>query len=324
MLLTTRYLPTPCNMPQTILVTGATGKQGGAVVDALLALKEPEFIILAVTRDAKSAAAKRLAAKSNAIKVVAGNLDDAPALFQTAKEVHPGPVWGVFSVQVSQGKGVTLESEVAQGKGLVDSAIRHGVKHFVYSSVERGGDEASWDNPTPIPHFQSKYRIERYLRDVTSPGKHGEKMGWTVLRPVAFMDNLAPGLPTKVFLAALRNHLGGKQACQWVAVRDVGVFAAQAFGDPERWNGRALGLAGDELSLDQMDSVFLAATARPAPATFWFLGSLLTYLVTEVRLMISWFASDGYKANIRELRKEHPGLLSLEEWIREESDFKKA
>lgn len=311
-------------MPPTVLVTGATGKQGGAVVEALLALKESDFIILAVTRDAKSAAAKRLTAKSNAIKLVAGNLDDAPALFQAAKEVHPGVIWGVFLVQVSTGKGVTLESEVAQGKGLIDSAIRYGVKHFVYSSVERGGDEASWENPTPVPHFQSKYRVERYLRDVTSPGKHGEKMSWTVLRPVAFMDNLAPGFPTKVFLAALRNHLGGKQPSQWVAARDVGVFAARAFGDPEHWNRRALGLAGDELSLDQMDNVFLAATARPAPATFWFLGSLLMYMVGELRLTISWFASDGYKANIRELRKEHPGLLSLEEWIRQESDFKKA
>jgi hypothetical protein len=66
----------------------------------------------------------------------------------------------------------------------VDGALEHEVKHFVYTSVDRGGDEKSYDNPTDIPHFISKYRIEHHLVD-----KAGDKMGWTILRPVAFTDN---------------------------------------------------------------------------------------------------------------------------------------
>lgn len=169
--------------PKVILVTGATGKQGGGVIDALLAQKDQQWELLAVTRTASSGSAQKLAAKSSSIKLVEGNLDDVPALFEAAKKVASGPIWGVYSVQVSQGKGVTHEGEIAQGKNLIDESIKEGVKHFVYSSVDRGGNEKSWDVETPIPHFQSKYHLERYLRE-----QAGEKMGWTVLRPVAFMD----------------------------------------------------------------------------------------------------------------------------------------
>lgn len=169
---------------QPILVTGATGKQGGGVVDALLAQGPGKWEILAVTRSASGGSAQKLSQKSPSIKLVEGNLDDVPALFAAASKVASAPIWGVYSVQVSQGKGVTHEGEIAQGKALIDESLKAGVKHFVYGSVDRGGDEVSWDVQTPIPHFQSKYHLERYLRDETK----GKEMGWTVLRPVAFMD----------------------------------------------------------------------------------------------------------------------------------------
>ncbi|KAI1395836.1 NAD(P)-binding protein [Hypoxylon fuscum] len=307
-------------MSKVIIVTGATGKQGGAVINALLSQDISKLTILAVTRDVSSASATRLAQQSTSIKLLQGNLDDVPALFQEARKIHPQPIWGVYSVQISVGTGVTLESEVAQGKSLIDESVKAGVKHFVYSSVERGGDDASWDNPTPIPHFQSKYHIERHLRDVTGPGKPGAALGWTIIRPVAFMDNLGPGFPTKVFLAALHNHIGNKPM-QWVATSDIGVFVAKAFTDPERWNRRAVGLAGDELSWGQFDKSFAKTTGSPAPTSYWFFGSALTYMVTEVSLMIRWFASDGYKADIKARRKDHPELLTMERWLVEESSF---
>ena len=86
-------------MSKAILVTGATGKQGGALVNALLA-SNADFQILAVTRDTQSASATKLAQKSPKIKLVSGNLDNPDDIFKRAKEIASVPVWGVFSVQV--------------------------------------------------------------------------------------------------------------------------------------------------------------------------------------------------------------------------------
>lgn len=159
-------------MSRTLLITGATGNQGGAVIDALLAKNPRNLLLLAVTRNAQSAGKKQLASKSPNIKLVEGDLNAVPALFKAAKTAAGSvPLWGVYSVQVSMGKGVTLEGEVKQGKAMIDESNKAGVQHFVYSSVERGGDESSWDNPTSVPHFQTKHEIEHYLRDSTANGK---------------------------------------------------------------------------------------------------------------------------------------------------------
>lgn len=169
-------------MSKVLLITGATGKQGGATVNALLnSPQSKDFTILAVTRNPDSPSAKKLAEKG--IKLVKGDLDDVPAIFAAAKEVSKDPIWGVFSIQTPLGSR-GAKSEETRGKALVDEAVKGGVKMFVYTSVERGGDEKSFDNPTPIPHFISKYNIEKHLLEKAKEAK----MDWCILRPVAFMD----------------------------------------------------------------------------------------------------------------------------------------
>ena len=308
-------------MSRALLITGATGQQGGAVIDALLAKESSEFTILAVTRNSQSAGAKRLASKSSSIKVVEGDLNSVPALFSSAKAVAgTTPIWGVYSVQVSMGKGASLDGEVKQGNALIDESIKNGVKHFVYSSVERGGDERSWDNPTPVPHFRTKHQIEHHLRDSTAAP--GTDMGWTILRPVAFMDNLQPGFLGKVFLTLVRDTMRGKPV-QWVAARDIGFFGAEAFHNPSTWNKKAVGLAGDELTFDQLSQSFQKATGSPAPTTFGIFGTALKYGFREMGIMVDWFRDDGYKANIAGLKKTHPGLMNMETWLRTQSGFTK-
>ncbi|EMD94087.1 hypothetical protein COCC4DRAFT_190759 [Bipolaris maydis ATCC 48331] len=310
---------------KAILVTGATGKQGGAVLEQLASHpSSSQFTLLAVTRDANSGSAKKIIERHPDVKLVQGNLDDPKALFASAKAAlkeagKEEKVWGVYSVQVSLGKNVTHESEVVQGNALIDESIEQGVIHFVYSSVDRGGNERSFENKTPIPHFQSKYEIEQHLLE--KAGKNGENMGWTILRPVAFMDNLTPAFPTKVFLAALRDTLQGK-SLQWVSVEDIGLFGARAFVNHEEWNGRAEGLAGSELTMDEMSGCFERVIGSPLPATYGFFGSTLMWAVTEVNVMISWFAAEGYGADISKLKKEEPKLCDFETWLAERSGWK--
>ncbi|KAH8906197.1 NmrA family protein-like protein [Coniochaeta sp. PMI_546] len=307
--------------PKTILVIGATGRQGSGVITALLASPTP-YTILALTRTPTSEAAQRLALLSPTIHLVQGDLNDIPSLWTAASLLSPTPIWGVYSVQVSLGKNVTEASEVIQGTALIDTALSHGVRTFIYSSVDRGGDRASWANETPIPHFRSKYRIEHHLRSVTTtttsvppPCPH-PPMAWTILRPVAFMDNLQPGFETSIFLSALRNRLPASKKVQWVASSDVGRYAAMAFDRPDEWDGRAVGLAGDELTMDELSEVFERATGRPAPVANWVFGYVLTALVRELGLMIGWFARDGYGADVAARRGEYPALMDLETYLR--------
>lgn len=303
---------------KVLLITGATGQQGGAVISALLAENpSPNFTILGVTRDANSASAKKLAAKSPLIHLLQGNLDDAPALFRTASEITKQPIWGVFSIQSPAGKGQSPDTEERQGKALVDEAVKAGVEHFVYTSVDRGGDEKSWTDETYVPHFQSKHRIELYLRE-----KAGEKMGWTVLRPVAFMDNIKPAFTTKVFFAGWQSALGEKPL-QLVAVSDIGRAGAQAFINPAKYNKRAIGLAGDEVNLGQMSKVFEKVTGAPVPITYGFLGSAFLWGVKEMGLMMRWLKEYGYGADVEGCRKTYPGMIDFETYLRNQSGYPK-
>ncbi|KAF4840521.1 NmrA-like family domain-containing protein [Colletotrichum siamense] len=118
---------------KAILVIGATGKQGGATVEALIeANATSSHQVLALTRNRESSSAKRLEVAG--VKIVQGDLNDVPAVFREAKKAIGGfepHIWGVFSVQTFMGKGASIELEELQGKGLVDGALANGVQHFV-------------------------------------------------------------------------------------------------------------------------------------------------------------------------------------------------
>ncbi|RFU35481.1 hypothetical protein B7463_g877, partial [Scytalidium lignicola] len=304
-------------MMKAIIITGATGKQGGSVVKALLN-KNAGFEILAVTRNAKSQSAQKLLQKSPKIKLLEGNLDNPASLFQNARRVTSLPIWGVFSVQAAIGPGQSGEREEPQGKSLIDESIQAGVKCFVYSSVDRGGAN-SINNPTDIPHFKSKYNIEHHLINKT---KNGE-MDWTILRPVAFCDNFVPGFGTRVFATSWKMTLGNNKPLQLVAVDDIGYFAAEAFLNPEEFKGKSISLAGDELTFDQMARTFKEKTGRDVPMTFRFICSLLMMRIKEFGTMFRWFAKEGYAADIPELKKIHPGLKNFGTWLEKDSPFLK-
>lgn len=89
------------------------------------------------------------------------------------------------------------DDERRQGIALIDESIKQGVKHFVYSSIDRGGEKSDW-NPTAIPHFIFKHEIEKHLIEKAKR----TDMQWTILRPVAFFENFTPDYFGKVFTTA--------------------------------------------------------------------------------------------------------------------------
>ncbi|KAI0378931.1 NAD(P)-binding protein [Hypomontagnella monticulosa] len=303
-------------MSRAVLITGATGKQGGAVINALLKANA-NFEILALTRDAQSASAKRLQQKSPKIKMVTGNMDAPDNIFAKAKEVTKTPVWGVFSVQTAIGGGANHRTEEVQGKALIDASIKNGVKHFVYSSVDRCGDKSD-QNPTDIPHFISKHNIEQHLYAKTKKGE----MDWTVLRPVAFFENLTPDFFGKIFTTSYKIVLEKNRKLQLITTGDIGFFAAQALMNPEEYKGKKISLAGDELTFDEFQAIYKEKTGEDLFFTYHFVARIVLWMVKEMGYMFRWFQNVGYGADIAALRKINPDLKDFRKWLDEDSPFK--
>lgn len=302
-------LYTATNSFPPVLVTGATGKQGGAVLKSLLAANTPtpQFSIIALTRSLTSAKAQSLASLPN-VTTLQGDLNDCAAIFAQLTT----PLWGVFSVQTPEKPAV----EEQQGKDLVDAAVKANVSFFVYSSVDRGGDGVSENEPTIIPHFISKHNIEKHLI------KEAGKMQWTIIRPVAFMENFIPGMVGKGTSAMWKLN-GDESKLQLVSTVDIGRLAALAFRKPEEFKGRSIGLAGDDLTWNQMNGIFEKVTGSGVPNMHWLFGKLLRWMMWEqLGIMFVWFGTDGYGIDIDGCRRILPELLDLETWLKTESEFK--
>ena len=310
------------NSLKPILVLGATGKQGKKVIETILASdSKANFTILALTRNPDSASAKALAAKSTIIRLVKGNLDDTAAVFKAALEAAGGtPIWGVFSVQQAVQDGATQERETKQGQAMVDQAIAHDVKVFVYTSVDRGG-EKSENNPTNVPHFISKHNIETHLKAKAADAK----MQYTILRTVCFMEDLTPNFMGKVFATFLKVGIKPSKPLALVATSDIGFFAGQAFLQPEspEYKNKAISLAGDELTFGQVNQIFKERLGYEIPTTFEFLARFIKWMVSEMGLMFTWFDEEGFAVDIPKLKRMNPGLKDFGTWLEMESGFPK-
>ncbi|KAF4451795.1 putative nucleoside-diphosphate-sugar epimerase family protein [Fusarium austroafricanum] len=301
-------------MSQTVLICGATGKQGGAVLNELVK-QNADLEILAVTRNSSSASAQKLLNASPNIKLVQGDLADPGAIFKTAQSITKQPIWGVFGVQVPMGFGQGGGGEVGQGKALVDAALDAGVKFFVYTLVDRHGEDSE-NNPTPVPHFIAKHEIERHLIARAT----NTDMQWFILRPVAFMENLTNDFLGRSFVTAWKLAVKGKPV-QFVTVTDVGVAGAQAFLRPEEYAGRAVSLAGNELTLEELQVIFKEKTGRDLPYTYNIVVYPMMAMVKELGYMFKWFKDEGFGADLNALRKEYSRLKTFGSWLATESEF---
>lgn len=297
-----------------VLVVGATGKQGGAVIDALLTLppSSPPIHILGLTRNPESAKAKTITeAHPGAITFVKGDFKAAEPVFAA----HPD-IASLFLVTVPGGEDVV-------GKVWIDAAIAHGVQQIVLSTVDRGG-ERSWDNPTQVPHFYEKHAYEVHLRDraeeLAKDGK--KKLYWTILRPTAFMDNFNPGMFGRVF-TAMWSTMPADRKLQYVSTRDVGVFAARAISDPQGWDRKALALAGADMTYAEGKKTFQEVTGEEMPQTWQIVGKGMIWAIPNLRTMFEFFEKEGYGADIPALKKIEPGLQDFPTWLRESSGWKK-
>lgn len=147
-------------------------------------------------------------------------------------------------------------------------------------------------------------------------------MDWTILRPTAFYENLAPGFFGKAFATCYKMSLKGRPL-QLVGVSDIGSVAAEVFLNSETYKGRAISLAGDELTFDQFASVFKEKTRQKLPMTAKTLCFCLLAMMKDMGYMFKWFHDEGYGADVEEVKKIHPGLKDFGTWLETESEFEK-
>jgi uncharacterized protein YbjT (DUF2867 family) len=297
-------------MSRTVLVTGATGKQGGATIRALL---QTDFEILALTRDATSASAQKLTALSPNVKLLQGDLKSVAAIFEEARNLSRNSIWGIFSVQPTNKRDPSVEE--VQGKNLIDAAVFNNVQHFVYTSVDRGGAQSA-SNPTNVPIWITKHRIEQHLRiKAKSSG-----MRYTILRPTSFMELLSDDVPGRMFATMWKNHFDN-QRMHLIAVRDIGHFAAQAFLHWDQYMGVEMTLTGDELTFAEADAVFQDRFGKSLPTANSLLVSVYMRVSKSARTIFDFIKERPADLGIEECRKIHPGLTDWKTWVGEESAF---
>ena len=283
------------NGDKTILVAGATGRQGGAAIRHLL---PNGWKLRALTRNPNGYAAKQLSGQG--VEVVRGDLEDPGSLERAAHGVY-----GIFSVQDYWVAG--FRREVQQGKNLADIAKKTSVGHFVYSSV--GGAERN----TGIAPWQTKWEIEKHIRKLGLPA--------TIFRPTGFMEiyhmlELEVGLLIGRFLDPVRPD----KTYQSIATDDIGAFVALAFDRPKQFISMELEIAGSELTPRQTADIFSRVMGKPVKYGRLPMLAARILLGKDFHAMFRWLNRDGFQANIPELRRKYPEihLHSLEEWLRED------
>ncbi|HKH92871.1 MAG TPA: NmrA/HSCARG family protein [Gemmatimonadaceae bacterium] len=277
-----------------VLVSGATGQQGGAIARELLAAEWP---VRAMTRKPESDAARALAALG--AEIVKADLDDEPSLRRALDGA-----WGGVGVQNTWEAGVEREEE--QGKRFARMVKDAGVQHFLYQSV------ASAHRDTGIPHFENKWRVEGTLRELGIPS-------WTILRPVFFMENLlGPWFKPYVDQGTLAIGMKPETKLQMIAVRDIGKYGRAVFERHAELNGRDIDIAGDELTGLEMAAILSEVTGRPinfhqVPIDQVRAGS------EDFAMMLEWFDAVGYDADIEKNAKEF-GVrpTRFREWAKEQ------
>jgi uncharacterized protein YbjT (DUF2867 family) len=273
----------------TVVVTGSTGKQGGAVARGLL---KQGHKVRAVTRDPNSKQAKSLAQAGASL--VAASFEDTESI----KKALDGAT-SLFAMTTPFGG---TDAEIRQGVAAADAAKAAGV-HLVFTSV------GSANRQTGVPHFDSKYEVEKHIAKIGARA--------TILAPVAFMENLyfiQEQLATGVYASAL---LPTRSLAQ-VAVADIGAVAVRVLEDADRFTGKRFDLAGDELTGNDAMAILSSVTGRSFSYFQVPLDVVRQRMGEDAVKMYEWFDRAGFTVDRAALRREFPEVAfhDFESWAK--------
>ncbi|MFL2546902.1 MAG: NmrA/HSCARG family protein [Candidatus Rariloculaceae bacterium] len=273
---------------RVILVSGATGTQGGAVARELVSRG---YTVRGLTRNPDSEASGALTALG--VQMMRGDFDDAASL-----DAALDGACGAFSVQ--QYRGVGVEGEIRQGKAFADAAERAGVEHFIYTST--------FATPlnTGVPQFESKAEIEDHVRSLDTP--------YSIVRPRAFMSNLE-GAREAAENGVYRTPYPADQVSYTIEPADIGRIVAEAFDNPDEWIGRELEIAGDEISNADVAATMSRVLGSPVVYEQIPWAEFVAAATPTVIAQVAWSLENSASEDIDGLRQEFPWLLTVEDYL---------
>src|ERR1700746_30848 len=273
-----------------VVVTGATGQQGGAVVKSLL---ERGHQVRAVTRNTDSAKAKELA--SAGVTLVRASLEDTDALTRALEGAT-----SLFAMTTPFEGGT--QAETRQGISLANAARAAGV-HLVFNSV------GSANRQTGVPHFDSKYEVEKHIATVAVPAR--------VLAPVYFMETLYFG-KEQLAKGIYATPLPPTRRLAQVAVADIGAVAVRLLEHPGRFAGKRFDVGGDELTGNDVVAILSRVTGRQFNYFQVPLDLIRQRMGEDAVKMYEWFDRVGYTVDRAALRREFPDVAfhDFESWAK--------
>jgi uncharacterized protein YbjT (DUF2867 family) len=278
--------------PMLVLVTGATGNQGGAVTKHLLALGVK---VRALTRNAKSEASEKL--RQAGAEIAVADMNDLAALERALTGVD-----AVFAVQDFWAKGVGYKGEVQQGINLANTAKHAGVKHFVQSAMAQGTCIKG------IEHFESKKAICEYIKSIDLPH--------TMVGTVYFMDNfLDPKRGGAMSFPTLAGTLKPTTKMHMLAVDDLGAIVAHILTNRNLFLNKHIDIASDCLAVPEMKRIY-ESTAGKKPKSWSLPSWALRLFNKDFAKQLAWQNDPGWSFSIEPSKRMYPALCSFEQFIR--------
>jgi uncharacterized protein YbjT (DUF2867 family) len=273
-----------------VVVTGATGKQGGAVVKSLL---ERGHEVRAITRETDSAKARALA--DAGVTLLRASLEDTAALTKALEGAT-----SLFAMTTPYEGGAQAETQ--QGISAANAAKAAGV-HLVFSSV------GSANRQTGVPHFDSKFKVEEHIARI------GVRA--TILAPVYFMENLYFG-KEQLANGIYATPLPPARELAQVAVADIGAVTVRLLEDPGAFAGKRLDLGSDELTGNDVVAILSRVTGRRFGYFQVPLDIVRQRMGEEAVEMYKWFDRVGYSVDRAALRREFPDIVfhDFESWAK--------
>lgn len=293
-----------------VLVTGATGRQGGATARALLAAGVP---VRALVRDPSTQRAK--AVEALGAELVTGDLHDRGSVVRAATGAR-----AVFSVQMPAytPDGFDFAGEVTQGTNLIEGAKTAGVPQFVHTSVSGAGQH------TDVPGWaEGRWAVESSLSAKAAVQDRVRAAGfqrWTLLKPGTFMENFHPSMAymfPRGVEGGLVSVLRPQTRLSLVAVKDIGAAAAAAVVAPERFDGVELELASDYLSMTQIAEVLSRALGTSLSAPDMTETEALAAGMPAMGTSLEWMNVAGQPGRPQYARDLGIPLTSFEQWAQE-------